>query len=261
MSATALRIEPRGPVTWVWLARPEVHNAFGAELIAELTAAFHGLAAAPGVRAVVLAGEGPSFSAGADVNWMKRSLAYTVEENLADARRLEGLFAGIAECPKPVIARVHGAALGGGAGLVAACDFAVAAEGARLGFTEVRLGILPAVISPFVLAKIGPGAARPLFLTGERFDAARALRIGLVQEVAPADQLDAAVDRIVKLLLGAGPEAIARAKRIVSHVPYLSREAARDFTTRLIAETRVTPEAQEGLRAFLEKRVAAWSKA
>ena len=258
MSATALRIEPRGPVTWVWLARPEVHNAFGAELITELTGAFHGLAAAPGVRAVVLAGEGPSFSAGADVNWMKRSLAYTVEENLADARRLEGLFASIADCPRPVIARVHGAALGGGAGLVAACDFAVAAEGVKLGFTEVRLGILPAVISPFVLAKIGPGAARPLFLTGERFDAARALRVGLVQDVVPADGLDAAVERVVQNLLAAGPVAVARAKQLLAKVPFLAREEAREFTTRLIAEVRVTPEAQEGLRAFLEKRPAAW---
>ena len=253
------RVEIQGPVARVWLTRPEAHNAFGAELITELTAAFRDLAARPGVRAVVLAGEGSSFSAGADVNWMQRSLNCTVEENLADARRLEGLFAAIAECPRPVIARVHGAALGGGSGLVAASDFAVAAEGAKFGFTEVRLGIVPAVISPFVLAKIGPGLARPLFLTGERFDAARALRIGLVQEVVKAGELDAAVQRTVDSLLAAGPEAVARAKRILATVPYLSREEAREFTARLIAETRVTPEAQEGLRAFLEKRGPSWS--
>jgi methylglutaconyl-CoA hydratase len=253
------RLEQRGAVAWIWLTRPEVHNAFGAELIAELTQAFTGLAAGESTRVVVLAAEGPSFSAGADVNWMKRSLEYGVEENLADARRLEGLFASIANCPKPVIARVHGAALGGGAGLVAACDFAVAAEGAKFGFTEVRLGLVPAVISPFVLARIGPGAARPLFLTGERFDAARALRIGLVQEVVPEAGLDGAVDALVKHLLACGPKAVAVAKTILARVPHLSREEARAFTTQLIAETRVTPEAQEGLRAFLEKRKPAWA--
>lgn len=257
---SALRTEYRGPVAWVWLARPEVHNAFGAELIAELTGTFAALAAEETTRVVVLAGEGPSFSAGADVNWMKRSLEFTVDENVADARRLEGLFASICDCPKPVIARVHGAALGGGAGLVAACDFGVAAEGAKFGFTEVRLGIVPAVISPFVLGKIGAGAARPLFLTGERFDAARALRVGLVQEVVAADALDIAVDKLAKHLLACGPKAIAIAKTIVARVPHLSREEAREFTTRLIAETRVTPEAQEGLRAFLEKRAASWSQ-
>ncbi len=259
-ATSALRIEHRGPVAWVWLARPEVHNAFGVELIVELTLAFTTLASSEPTRVVVLAGEGSSFSAGADVNWMKRSLEYTVEENIADARRLEGLFAAITDCPRPVIARVHGAALGGGAGLVAACDFAVAAEGAKFGFTEVRLGIVPAVISPFVLGKIGAGAARPLFLTGERFDAARALRVGLVQEVTAPEALDGAVDKLVKHLLACGPRAIATAKTLVARVPHLSREEAREFTTRLIAETRVTPEAQEGLRAFLEKRPASWSQ-
>lgn len=259
MDVSALRIEQKTSVTTVWLARPEVHNAFGAELIAELTEVFNELGAREDTRVIILAGEGPSFSAGADVNWMKRSLEYSVEENLADARRLEGLFSSITNCPKPVVARVHGAALGGGAGLVASCDFAVAAEGAKFGFTEVRLGIVPAVISPFVLAKIGPGAARPLFLTGERFDAARALRIGLVHEVTAADVLDATIEKIVKHLLACGPKAVAIAKAIVGSVPHMSRDEASDFTTRLIAETRVTPEAQEGLRAFLEKRSASWA--
>jgi methylglutaconyl-CoA hydratase len=248
MSAvSALRVERAGPVLRVTLARPERRNAFGAELIAELTEAFADVGDA---RAVLLAGDGPSFSSGADVEWMRQSIELSYEENVADARRLRRMLEAINECPAPVVARVQGHALGGGCGLVAASDVVVAAEDAVFAFSEVKLGIIPAVISPFALAKIGASAARRYFLTGERFDAATALDIGLVHEVA-AD-LDASVERVLAELLGAGPEAVRAAKRLV-----LDRPDALS-TERRIAERRTGPEGQEGLRAFLERREPTW---
>ena len=231
----------------VTLARPERRNAFGAELIAELTDAFADVGDA---RAVVLAGEGPSFSSGADVEWMRRSIELSYEDNVADARRLRRMLETIDECPAPVLARVQGHALGGGVGLVAVADVAVSSEDAVFAFSEVKLGIIPAVISPFALAKIGPSAARRYFVTGERFDAATALRIGLVHEVA-ADP-DAAVERILVEVLTAGPEAVRAAKRLV-----LDRPDALS-TERRIAERRTSHEGQEGLRAFLERREPSW---
>jgi methylglutaconyl-CoA hydratase len=244
---SALRVERAGPVLRVTLARPERRNAFGAELIAELTDAFADVGDA---RAVVLAGDGPSFSSGADVEWMRSSIELSYEDNVADARRLRRMLEAIDECPAPVVARVQGHALGGGVGLVAAADVAVAAEDAVFAFSEVKLGIVPAVISPFALAKIGASAARRYFVTGERFDAATALRIGLVHEVA-AD-LDAAVERLLAELLSAGPEAVRAAKRLV-----LDRPDALS-TERRIAERRTSQEGQEGLRAFLERREPSW---
>jgi methylglutaconyl-CoA hydratase len=244
---SALRVERAGPVLRVTLARPERRNAFGAELIAELTDAFADVGDA---RAVVLAGDGPSFSSGADVEWMRRSVELSYEDNVADARRLRRMLETIDGCPAPVVARVQGHALGGGCGLVAAADIAVAGEDAVFAFSEVKLGIIPAVISPFALAKVGAGAARRYFVTGERFDAPTALRIGLVQEVA-AD-LDAAVERVVVELLSAGPEATRAAKRLV-----LERPDALS-TERRIAERRTSREGQEGLRAFLERREPSW---
>src|SRR5436190_11493889 len=242
-----LRIERDGHVLRVTLARPERRNAFDAALIAELTAAFADVGDA---RAVVLAGEGASFSAGADVEWMRSSVDLSYEENVADALRLRTMLDAIDGCPAPVVARVQGHALGGGVGLVACCDVAIAAPDAVFAFSEVKLGIIPAVISPFALAKIGPGAARRYFLTGERFDAATALRIGLVHDVA--DDLDAAVDGVVGELLSAGPQAARWAKRLVRERP------AGPETARWIAERRTSDEGQEGLLAFLEKRPAAW---
>jgi len=244
---SALRVERAGSVLRVTLARPERRNAFGAELIAELTEAFGDVGDA---RAVVLGGEGPSFSSGADVEWMRRSVELTYEQNVADARRLRRMLETIDECPAPVVARVQGHALGGGCGLVAAADIALAAEDAVFAFSEVKLGIIPAVISPFALAKIGPSAARRYFLTGERFDAATALRIGLVHEVT--ENLDATVERILLELLTAGPEAVRAAKRLV-----LDRPDALS-TERRIAERRTSNEGQEGLRAFLERRDPTW---
>ena len=231
----------------VTLARPDVRNAFDATLIAELAEAFVDVGRA---RAVVLAGDGPSFSAGADVEWMRASVELDFDANLRDANALRHMLEAIDRCPAPVVCRIQGHALGGGCGLVAASDIAVADEDAVFAFSEVKLGIIPAVISPFALAKIGPSAARRYFVTGERFDAETALRIGLVHEVTP--DLDRAVERVVAELLTAGPKAARAAKRLV-----LERPDGPD-TARRIAEQRTSPEGQEGLRAFLEKRRAAW---
>jgi methylglutaconyl-CoA hydratase len=244
----ALRIERDGPVLRVTLARPERRNAFDAALIAELAEAFADVGDA---RAVVLAGDGPSFCAGADVEWQRSSIDLTYEENVEDYRRLYRMLESVFRCPAPVVAGVQGYALGGGSGLVACTDVAVAGEDAVFGFSEVRLGIIPGVISPMVLARIGPAAARRYFLTGERIDAATALRIGLVQEVA-AD-LDAAVERVVADLLSGGPTAVREAKRLV-----LEPGDEEDLLARA-ARRRASDEGQEGLRAFLEKRRAGWA--
>ena len=244
---SALRVEREGPLLRVALARPERRNAFDAALIAELTAAFADVGDA---RAVVLSGDGPSFSAGADVEWMRSSIDLSFDENVADALRLRAMLDAIDGCPAPVVARVQGHALGGGCGLVACCDVVVAEPAAQFAFTEVKLGIVPAVISPFALAKIGSSAARRYFVTGERFSAEVALRIGLVHEVAA--ELDAAVDAVLAELLSSGPEAARGAKALARH-PLAAEE-----TARRIAERRASAEGQEGLRAFLEKRPPAW---
>ena len=231
----------------VTLARPASRNAFDAALIAELREAFSDVGDA---RAVVLAGEGESFCAGADVEWMRSSAELSYEENVQDARRLRLMLETVNECPAPVVVRVHGHALGGGAGLVACADIAVAAEETEFGFSEVKLGIVPSVISPFALAKIGPSAARRYFVTGERFDADTAFRIGLVHGVA--EDPDSVVERLVDELLSAGPEAARHAKRLVLDSPNGLA------TERRIAERRTSEEGQEGLRAFLDKRKPSW---
>jgi methylglutaconyl-CoA hydratase len=247
---SALRIEREGNVMKVTLARPERRNAFDAALIAELTQAFADVGDA---RAVLVSGEGPSFCAGADVEWQRASIDPSYEENVEDALRLYRMLETIDACPAPVVARVQGYALGGGSGLVACADIAVAAEDATFGFSEVKLGIIPAVISPFVLPRIGVGAARRYFLTGERFDAATALRIGLVHEVVAPGVLDEAVSRVLDELETAGPEATREAKRLL-------REGPRDKgTTEVAARLRASPEGQEGLRAFLERRSPSWT--
>ncbi len=260
---TVERIGPRGVVARVSLNRPEVHNAFNADLIGTLRSTFRGFADEPAetLRAVVLAGNGPSFCAGADVTWMRASLGLSKEQNEQDAMVMAEMFDAIDRCPAPVIARVHGAALGGGMGLCAVSDLVLAETGARFGFTEVRLGILPAVISPFVISKIGETQARALFPSGKRFDATRALRIGLVHEVFEGEgALDAAVDGAVDDLLAAGPTATRAAKAIVREVRGLPHESTRWHTARRIATQRTSPEGQEGLRAFLEKREPGWKE-
>lgn len=257
------RTGPGDAVARVMLDRPEVHNAFNAELIGELRSAFRRLDDEPAdkLRVVVLSGNGPSFCAGADVTWMRASLALTREQNEQDAMVMAEMFDAIDRCPVPVIARVQGAALGGGMGLCAVSDLVIAEAGARFGFTEVRLGILPAVISPFVIAKIGESHARALFPSGKRFDATRALRIGLVHEVVEGDRaLDDAVEAAVQDVLAAGPTAARAAKAVIREVRGLPHESTRWHTARKIATQRTSPEGQEGLRAFLEKRDPAWKE-
>jgi methylglutaconyl-CoA hydratase len=244
---SALRAERDGTLLRITLARPERRNALDPALISELHEA---LGRVGDARAVALAGEGESFCAGADIEWLRAASEQSYEENVQDARRLRMMLESVDTCPVPVVARVHGHALGGGCGLVAACDVAVAADNAEFGFTEVKLGIIPAVISPFALAKIGPSAARRYFVTGERFDASTALRIGLVQEVAA--EVDAAVEGVVREILSAGPEATRAAKKLVLERPDGLA------TERRNAERRISEEGQEGLQAFLERRRPAW---
>src|SRR3954470_14529048 len=242
-----VRVEWDQDLLRITLARPDRRNAFDADVIRELSEAFVGVGRA---QAVVLAGEGPSFCAGADVDWMRASAGLSLEENVADANAMRQMFEAIDGCPAPVVARVQGHALGGGAGLVAVSDIAIASRDTAFAFSEVKLGIVPAVISPFALAKIGGANARRYFVTGERFDAETALRIGLVSEVA--DGLDAAVDRVIGELRSAAPRAARWAKRLVRERPEGGE------TARWIAERRTSDEGQEGLRAFLEKRRPSW---
>lgn len=255
-----LLVRRDGPVATVTMNRPERHNAFDETLIAALARTFDELGADPELRAIVLAGAGRNFSAGADVDWMRRAAGYGEDENRADARRLAAMLKAIDECPKPVIARVQGAALGGGTGLVAACDIAIASERASFGTTEVRLGLAAAVISPFVLRAIGPRQARRLFLTGERIDAARALAIGLVHEVVPEAELDARVDAILDLVLEGGPEAQAASKELIRIVLAMPQGGSllTEATVGVIAARRASAEGKEGLSAFLEKRTPTW---
>lgn len=248
-----------GPVARLRLNRPELHNAFDAMLIAALTGALDAVAADDSVRVVVIEGEGASFSAGADLNWMRGMAQAGEDANREDALALARLMRTLNELPKPTLARVQGAAFGGGVGLVACCDIAIAAPEAKFGLTESKLGLLPAVISPYVIEAIGARESRRWFATAEIFDAATALRIGLLHEVVAADQLDAAIDRQIGLLLKAGPLAAAQAKTLVRRVAG-ERDGARldADNAALIAGLRVSAEGQEGLSAFLDKRKPAW---
>jgi methylglutaconyl-CoA hydratase len=265
MPGGSLRVERTGPdgvVARVTLDRPDVHNAFDATLIAELRTAFALLAreAPSQLRAVVLGGAGSSFCAGADLDWMRAAMALDTEGNEQDAMAMADMLETIDTCPAPVVARVQGAALGGGMGLCAVADLVIAESGTRFGFTETRLGILPSVISPFVIAKIGESQARALFPSGRRFDATRAARIGLVHEIVEGEEaLDAAVEAAVADLLAAGPTAARAAKAIVREVRGLGHGSAKWHTVRVIARQRTSEEAQEGFRAFAEKRRPAWA--
>lgn len=259
MSYQFLSVERRGAVEYVTLNRPDVRNAFNEDVIADLAAWAQAAQRDSTVRVVVLAGAGKVFSAGADAAWMAKMTGYSQEDNVRDARAGAEMFLAINTIPAIVIGRVHGAALGGGSGLAAVCDIVVADDGAVFGFTETKLGILPAMISPYVLQKIGASAARELFLTGMRFDAAKAQAIGLVHRVVPLAQLDAAVDAYVHEALSASPTAVARSKALIPQV--LGRGVADviGITAEAIAAQRVAPEGQEGLRAFLEKRTPSWA--
>lgn len=248
-----------GAVARLWLHRPEQHNALAAELVSELVATLHALAHDDAVRVVVLGGHGPSFCAGADIALMKASAAATFEQNLAEAERLAGMFASLADLPKPVVARLHGNVLGGGVGLTCACDIAVTADDARFALSEVRLGILPAVISPYVIRRLGDRTARELMLTGERFDAATALRAGLVHRVAPAAELDAAVEERVQALLAGAPRAQGRIKTLLELFGDSVWDEYRHAVPRVLAEVRSGDEAKDGLAAFFEKRKPSWA--
>lgn len=259
MSYRFLEVRRDGAVEHVTLNRPEVRNAFNEQVIADLSAWAEAAAADEGLRAVVLSGAGKVFSAGADAEWMARMAGYSHQENVTDAARAASMFRAINALPCAVIGRLHGAALGGGSGLAAVCDIVVVTDTTLFGFTETKLGILPAMISPFVLPKIGVSAARELFLTGMRFSAARAREIGLVHAVVPESLLDETVQRYLDEVLSAAPTAVAAAKRLIPEVWGQRPDAVADLTARAIAAQRVSPEGQEGLRAFLGKRKPSWA--
>lgn len=257
----SLLIERQGPIARLRLNRPELHNAFDAGLIADLTVALGRLAKDDEARVVVLEAAGPSFSAGADLNWMRGMATASQAENREDALALARLMRVLDDLPKPTIARVQGAAFGGGVGLVACCDIAIGVPEARFGLTESRLGLLPAVISPYVVAAIGSRQSRRWFASAEMFGADVALQIGLLHQVVAADMLDDAVQRQIDLLLKAGPIATASAKALVRDAAYRSdRDALDAANADLIARLRISPEGQEGITAFLEKRPPAWTK-
>src|SRR2546425_5357285 len=245
-------------IATITMRRAEMHNAFNSQLIEDLRVAFTDLSTDERLHAVVLTGDGPSFSAGADLNIMKASTTFTQEENLNDALHLADLFDLINTFPCPVVARVNGTAMGGGVGLVSVCDIVIAAESARFAFSEVKLGIAPAVISPYVVRKIGETHARVLFVTGERFSAARGRDIGLVHTVVPIEELDAAVEKTLRELLSSGPQAVRACKALALNVGHMDHDTARRYTAEVIATLRVSAEGQEGMRAFLEKRKPNW---
>jgi methylglutaconyl-CoA hydratase len=258
MTFEFLQLRRDGPVEYITLNRPDVRNAFNEHVIEELTRWALATADDDDVRVAVLAGAGKAFCAGADVTWMSRMVSYTHEENVRDATTAAKMYAALDRLPIPLIGRVHGAAVGGGAGLAAVCDIVACDERATFGFTEVKLGILPSLIAPYVLAKIGVSAARELFLTGKRFDAARAKEIGLVHCVVPEQELDSCVQAYVRELLTAAPEAIATAKELLRKISGRPAQDTMGITTDTIALRRVSAEGQEGLKAFLEKRKPAW---
>lgn len=259
MNYDTLQVEYRSGAAWLWMNQPAVHNAFDERLVAELTAALQALDADPAVRAIVLAGRGKSFSAGADLKWMQRQGAASEADNLQDARRLATLFRTLAECRRPTVARVQGAALGGGMGLASACDICVASEQASFATSEVKFGIVPAAISPYVIRAIGERQAYRYFQTAERIDAVRAREIGLVHELTSAEQLDAVVERLLQALCAGGPQAQAAATELIRAVANrpIDDNLVED-TARRIASLRATPKAREGLTAFLDKRPPAW---
>lgn len=256
---SCLRVERDGARTTVTLDKPTRHNAFDAALMTELGRVFTALSTDSQTRVVVLEGEGPSFCAGADINWMRASIDYSRQQNVEDATRMALMMETIFSCSKPVVCRVHGKAIGGGLGLICAADYVVAADDAIFCFSEVKLGIVPAVISPFVIRRIGSGHARALFVSGERFGAERALRTGLVHTVVPAGQLDEEVDRVVGEMMTSAPDAMAIAKTLVFDIAYQKPGEALSRTVETIATKRTDPEGQEGLSAFLEKRAPSWA--
>jgi methylglutaconyl-CoA hydratase len=251
-------VEIKEAVAWLSFNRPEVHNAFNAVVIQEMMEAVNRVNEDDSVRVVVLTGKGKSFCAGADLNWMREIVDYSYEQNLEESTALAEVLRMIFSLPKPTIAKVNGAAIGGGTGFLSACDIAVAAEEAVFGLSEVKIGLVPAAISPYVIRKIGESKAREYFLTGRRISAGRAREIGLVNEVVPGKELSKTVDNLIGLLLTSGPEAIASCKELIFNVPLMTMEEAKEYTAKMIAGLRISEEGQEGMAAFLEKRKPRW---
>lgn len=255
-----LQVEHDGRVVRLWLNRPEVRNAFNAVMIRELRAALEDIRGDKAARVVVLSGRGTAFCAGADLNWMREIISFTYEQNLGETLELAGALHDLYALPKPTIARVNGPAIGGGTGFVSACDIVVASTEARFGLSEVKIGVVPAAISPYVLRRMGESRARQYFLTGERMDGRRALEVGLANILAEPDKLDGTVEAVIESLLSSGPEALASAKELLRRVPGMDFEEAKRFTAEMIARLRASAEAQEGMAAFLEKRKPKWAE-
>ena len=259
-SFETVRLEMDSGVARVTMNRPDIRNAFNEVMISELRQAFAAINADESVRVVVLTGEGKSFCAGADLHWMRKVVSYTYEQNYEDSLNLASLMREVYDCPRPVVGRINGAAIGGGTGLVAVCDIPVAADTAVFSFSEVKIGLVPACISPYVLKRVGERYGREYFLTGERLTADKALRCGLVNRVVASDDLDTAVDEVVGNLLTSGPDALATCKRMVRMVGDMDLDAAGPATAEMIAKLRMSEEGQEGMAAFLERRKPAWVK-
>ena len=259
-SYETISVEREGQIVRLWLDRPEVHNAFNSAMIRELRAALRDVRDDAAVRVVVLSGKGKSFCAGADLNWMREIIRFSYEQNLQESLELADFLYELYALPKPTIARVNGAAIGGGAGFLSACDIVVASSEAKFGLSEVKIGLVPACIAPYVVRRTGESLARQYFLTGERIDANRAFEIGLANAVVEAARLDAKVEEIAWLLLSSGPEALAGCKELLRRVPGMGFEEAKRFTAEMIAGLRVSREGQEGMAAFLEKRKPKWAE-
>lgn len=260
MEFTTLKFEKKDNIARIIFNRPEIHNAFNSTVISEMSTIFYHIAKADNLRAAVLTGAGKSFCAGADLNWMKSVKDQGYETNLNESNSLADLFYQIYTCKLPVIGRINGAAIGGGTGFVALCDIAIAAKSAVFSFSEVKIGLVPACIGPYVIKKMGEGRTRELFITGERMTAERALQVGLVNKVVDDDMLDTSVNELLDSILSSGPYAIAMAKKLINEIPGMSPDDFRPFTAEMIARLRVSEEGQEGMDAFLNKRKPKWAK-
>ena len=253
-----IKLEVRGKVAWVILNRPEVRNAFNATMISEMTEAFKEIKNQAYLRAVVVTGEGKGFCAGADLNWMKGVVNYTYEENLQDSQNLSDMFELMANCPLPTIARVNGPAIGGGTGMVAVCDIVIASEDSVFSLSEVKLGLVPACISPYVIRRMGDKNCREYFLTGERLTAEKALNAGLINRIIPESKLDEEIDKLIQQLISSGPEALAVCKQLLDKVPPMNQKEYGAYTAEVITKLRMSDEGQEGMKAFFEKRKPKW---
>jgi len=258
MNYTTVKYEKQNRVARVTFNRPEIHNAFNSTVITEMQQVFDEIGKDEGIRVVVLTGAGKSFCGGADLNWMRSVVNQSFEQNLAESNALAELFHAMYSCKRPVIGRINGAAIGGGTGFVAVCDIAIAAQSAVFSFSEVKIGVVPACIGPYVIKKIGEGKTRELFITGERMKAERAHEVGLVNRVVDDDQLDSEVDKLTESVLSSGPQAVMTAKKLVSEVPAMTPEQFKPYTAEMIARLRISDEGQEGMDAFLNKRKPRW---